>query len=94
VKVSPSVVTVVGPVRPVGTVIVSLPPIMINPELETTVWPSGRVVVTGELSETDVGGRSVNVSPSVVSVVGLVILGRVTVSLPPIISTPELETSV
>jgi hypothetical protein len=37
VKVSLSVVTVVGPVRPVGTGIVSLPPIISTPELETSV---------------------------------------------------------
>jgi len=52
VKVSPSVVTVVGAVTE-GTVIVLLPPITRTPELETTTVPSGWVNVMGswELDE-------------------------------------------
>lgn len=45
VNVSPSVVSVVGCVRPVGTVTVSVPPMIRNPEEDTTVWPSGSVMV-------------------------------------------------
>jgi len=97
VKVSPSVVTVVGPGKLVGTVIVKLPPIIIDPELDISVWPSGSVVVktpVGELLGGIVGRENVNVSPSVVMMVGPVILGMCMVSLPQIISKPELETSV
>lgn len=97
VKVSPSVVTVVGLCKPVGTVIVKLPPMTITPELDTSDCPSGNVVVkapVGILLGGAVGGEKVNVSPSVVRVVGPVMLGIDTVSLPPMISTPELETSV
>lgn len=46
VSVTPSVVTTVGVVRPVGTVMVS-DPMMIRPELDTMVWPFGNVEVTG-----------------------------------------------
>lgn len=44
-NVSPSVISVVGAVRPAGTVIVSEPPIIRTPELDTTVCPSGSVTV-------------------------------------------------
>lgn len=89
-KISPSVVIVVGAVI-LGMVTVELPMMMI-PELETIVWPSGKVVVdtSCEFVGIEVGGENVKVSPSVVMVVGAVILGRLIVELP-IISTPELE---
>lgn len=91
VNVSPSVVTVVGAVRPVGTVNV-LDPTMIIPELEIIVCPSPRVVVrtAGELIK---GGERVKVAPSVTSVVGEVTVGSVMVLLP-IMTMPELEVSV
>jgi hypothetical protein len=95
VKVSPSVTSVLGVVT-VGICIVSLPPIIMNPELETTVCPSGSIVVDGEmlLIEVELGGKNVKVSPSVMSVVGVVTLGIGIVSLPPIMRNPELETTI
>jgi hypothetical protein len=47
VKVSPSVVSTTGVVRPVGTGTVLVPQIKI-PEEEVTIWPSGKVVVDTE----------------------------------------------
>lgn len=96
VKVWPSVVTVVGLVRPVGAVKLS-DPMIITPELEITVCPSGSVNVVGRSGGEvvwELGGRKVKVSPSVVSTVGLVRpVGTVTVSDPMMIR-PELEITV
>lgn len=108
VKVSPSVVIVLTAVT-LGNVTVSDPPIIIIPELDTTVWPSGSVNVTPpagpvvelvvevegmEVLVVEVEGRKVNVSPSVVKIEGEVSEeGTEIVSLPPMIRTPELETT-
>jgi hypothetical protein len=95
VNVAPSVVTVVGVVRPVGTVNVS-DPMMIIPDLEVIVWPLGRVEITTAgvelvIVETiGLVGESIKVSPSVTSVVGEVTVGRV-ILLEPITMIPELE---
>ena len=91
VKVSPSVVNVVGEVT-LGRVKV-FDPTMITPELEVNVCPSGRVVISSPGVVVPEVGDSVKVSPSVVSVVGDVTLGRVNVLLP-IMTTPELEVSI
>lgn len=74
VKVSPSVVIVVG-VETCGTVMVSEPMIMTEP-LEITVLPSGSTMVVGlVVVEEVVGallvGEKVKVCPSVVIVVGV-----------------------
>lgn len=96
VNVSPSVVSVVGEEK-LGSVIV-LDPMIRTPELEITVCPSGSTVVSGpdgtlrDVDEAD-DGEKVNVSPSVVKVVGAEKLGKLIV-LEPITITPELETTV
>jgi len=93
VKVCPSVVKVVGAVTE-GREIVLLPPMIITRELEMIVCPSDPVYVVGSSPPgADVIGWNVKVSPSVVIVVGVVIEGTVMVLLPPIIKTPELETT-
>jgi hypothetical protein len=73
-------------------------PMIITPELEISVWPSGSVVVitvatpfVGLVEAAD--GESVKVSPSVVRVVGKARVGKVTVFVP-MMTTPELDTSV
>lgn len=99
VNVSPPVVSVVGE-ETVGSVIGGLVPMITTPELEMTVCPSGRVhvVATGDDVIVDVvtpkEGVRVNVSPPVVSVVGVVTVGRVIGVLVPMITTPELEITV
>lgn len=94
VNTSPSVVTVVTVVRPVGTVSVSEPPMMMIPPDEMTTWLSGSVMVippTSEL-ELDDAGKKVKTSPSVEIVVGVVRpVGTVSVSEPPMIITPDEE---
>lgn len=98
VKVSPSVVTIVGLVRLGGTEIVSDPPIMMPPELEITVCPSGSVNVVGPSGgevfwELKDDGRNVNVSPFQVVVMGVLIpVGTVRVE-PSRISKPLEETT-
>ena len=94
VKVSPSVVSVVGEVT-LGRVRV-FDPTMITPELEVNVWPSGRVVISSlgvVVLKVLEAGSNVKVSLSVVNVVGEVTLGRVKVFDPTMI-TPELEVNV
>lgn len=54
VKVSPSVVKVVGCERLFGTVIVLEPPMIRSPELDITVWPSGSVKVVTPLSAEEI----------------------------------------
>jgi hypothetical protein len=88
-------VSVKGVVILVGRLNESVP-IMIIPEREMSVWPSGRVDVIAaglEVVGEERGGSMVNVSPSAVRVVGEVTVGSVTVS-DPIITTPELEITV
>lgn len=90
VIVSPSVVITVGLVRPVGTGIVSVP-MMISPELDTIVLPSGSVDISGPVAcvlECELDGTSVNVRPSVVIVVGDDTLGSVTVPEPGLVPDP------
>lgn len=95
-KVSPSVVKTVALVRPVGAVKVS-DPIMMIPELDITVCPSGSVNVvgwSGSVVDWELVGKKVNVSPSVVTVNGVVRpVGAVKVS-DPIMTTPELDMTV
>lgn len=95
VKVSPSVMTVVGAVRLLGRVTGGFVPMITTPELDIMVWPSDAMKVVAPFEDTvldeDVGKR-VKVSPSVVMVVGAVrLLGKVTGGFVPIITTPELE---
>jgi len=73
---------------------------MITEELEMIVCPSDAVKVVGcsplgpeEVVVLGVLGKNVKVSPSVVTVVGAVIDGTVIVFVPPMIMTPELETT-
>jgi hypothetical protein len=95
VNVDPPVVTVVVPESVIGAPV----PMTMTPELDTNVCPSGSVVVSPpldvvEVVEVVVGmGESVKVSPPVVTVVGVVTLGRVMGGLVPITTTPELETT-
>jgi hypothetical protein len=91
VKVSPSIVAVIGALNPVGTVRVSVPK-TITPAEEVITTPSGRVSV--EPPPTDTGapvGWNVNVSESTIVVRGVVNpVGIVKVSDPQI-STPAEE---
>lgn len=91
VKTSPSVVIVVGfDTFGIGTV--SVPSIMRNEPLDTTIRPSGSVNVLGS-AVIVLGGLNVNTSPSVVMVVGCDTLGIGTVSVPPMMRNEPLDTT-
>ena len=97
VNVSPSVISVVGVLKPVGITIVLVSHIK-SPGDDVIIAPSGKVVVDTPDGGRDVGGgvtasvgSKVNVSPSIVSVTGVVSptgIVKVTVSQ---ISRPDCE---
>lgn len=96
VKVSPSVIRVVGAVKPVGRVMGGFVPIIMTPLLDMMVWPSDAVNVVATFGSEDVDnddeGNKVKVSPSVTRVVGEVrLVGSVIGGFVPMITTPELE---
>lgn len=96
VNTSPSVVIIVGAVMPVGALNV-FDPIMITPPEDITVCPAVSVDVTANAGVVVVGllvvvglGKNVNVSPSVVIVVGAVRpVGTCIVSEPMMITLPD-----
>jgi phage shock protein PspC (stress-responsive transcriptional regulator) len=92
VKVSPSVVTVIGVLCPMGTVTVFVPQTK-SPEAEVTTTPSGKVWVDapGVCAGCD---PKVKVSPSVVTVTGVLCpMGTVTVFVPQT-STPAWDVTI